>query len=111
MRRCRGRCPRTLTQRTQLNQQEALTSRERTVTRLFEQKRLSLVLDLDHTLVHCSDDPRAPQLSVLPPPAALPVAAAGLTFARTSASAEGAPNVCKFELGGKLLVLKSRCAR
>jgi len=68
----------------QVAPEEARTSSTRSTKRLFERQRLSLVLDLDHTLVHCTDDARAPQL------------------------AKGAANLSTFELGGKTLVLKMR---
>ena len=37
----------------------AEVKRSNTVKRLFMQKKLALVLDLDHTLVHATDDARA----------------------------------------------------
>eukprot|EP00177_Eucheuma_denticulatum_P006367 GFKZ01011607.1.p1 GENE.GFKZ01011607.1~~GFKZ01011607.1.p1 ORF type:complete len:756 (+),score=75.60 GFKZ01011607.1:150-2417(+) len=39
-----------------------------TARRLFESRRLSLVLDLDHTLVHATDDPRAAAILQHSPP-------------------------------------------
>lgn len=39
-----------------------------TARRLFESQRLSLVLDLDHTLVHATDDPRAAAILHHSPP-------------------------------------------
>ena len=71
--------------RLEVTRDEALNVRVSTVTRLFQSKRLSLVLDLDHTLLHCTDDPRA------------------ITIA------QNAPNqFYTFELDNKLLVLKLR---
>mmetsp|Transcript_14838 Transcript_14838/g.25962 ORF Transcript_14838/g.25962 Transcript_14838/m.25962 type:complete len:665 (+) Transcript_14838:3299-5293(+) len=46
-----------------VSRQEAETDRERTVKRLFKAKKLLLVLDIDHTLLHATDDQRAPDLA------------------------------------------------
>lgn len=60
--------------------------RNETVERLFKNKKLSLVLDLDHTLLHCTDDVNAITLAQSAPPG----------FLHT------------FTLDGKMLVLKLR---
>lgn len=42
-----------------ITRNEAEVMETRNAKRLYSEKRLSLVLDLDHTLVHATDDPRA----------------------------------------------------
>lgn len=42
-----------------VSETEAMSISQSQTVRLFEQKKLSLVLDLDHTLVHATADPRA----------------------------------------------------
>jgi len=74
--------------RLEVTRDEALKVRESTVTRLIQSRRLSLVLDLDHTLVHCTDDPKA------------------MYMAQTSQAA--AEQLYSFELDHKFLVLKLR---
>lgn len=44
-----------------VSEREGQQMAQRDANRLFSQKRLSLVLDLDHTLVHATSDPRAQQ--------------------------------------------------
>jgi RNA polymerase II subunit A-like phosphatase len=70
----------------QISRKEAMNVHEATVTRLFQTKKLSLVLDLDHTLLHCTDDPRA------------------LILAQSAAPG----TLHTFSLDGKTLVLKVR---
>jgi len=44
----------------QVSRNQAEDDRKNTVKRLFKSKKLLLVLDLDNTLLHATDDPRAP---------------------------------------------------
>ncbi|KAH9259299.1 hypothetical protein BASA81_002342 [Batrachochytrium salamandrivorans] len=67
----------------QVSKQEAVEVNRTTVANMFTAKKLSLVLDLDHTLLHCTDDPRAQ------------------SFLRR-------PHVYAFELDGKAMFLKPR---
>lgn len=45
----------------QISSAEAMSLAQSQINRLSEQRKLSLVLDLDHTLVHATADPRASQ--------------------------------------------------
>lgn len=67
----------------QVSKKEAVEVNRTTVANMFTSKKLSLVLDLDHTLLHCTDDPRAQ------------------SFLRR-------PHVYAFELDGKAMFLKPR---
>jgi len=45
--------------RLKVSKNEAESNRERTVGRLFDSRKLSLILDLDHTLIHATSDSQA----------------------------------------------------
>lgn len=82
---------------------EAESISSATARRLFESNRLSLVLDLDHTLVHATDDPRAGAILYHSPEDADKSSVASFTLGPTFDSRTAAfmhvklrPNVMKF---------------